>query len=190
MRYFIDTEFIETGTDRRPSIDLISIDLISIGVVCEDGREYYAISNEFQGAYASDWVVKNVIDPLPEMGTPFWKDRAVIRQDLLSFIGLPPDTNRPFDKPEFWGYYADYDWVVFCWMFGNMIDLPKSWPKYCRDLKQMADMCGGIKFPKQKDGEHNALEDAKWNKDMYGYLRVESQTFMDLVDHEQTSRKS
>lgn len=40
---------------------------------------------------------------------------------------------------EFYGYYSDYDWVVFCWLFGRMIDLPKSFPMYCIDLKQTLD---------------------------------------------------
>ena len=38
MRYFYDTEFIDNGR---------IIDLISIGVVAEDGREFYAVSTEF-----------------------------------------------------------------------------------------------------------------------------------------------
>ncbi len=37
MKYWIDTEFIE-----RPC----TIDLISVGLVAEDGREFYAESNE------------------------------------------------------------------------------------------------------------------------------------------------
>lgn len=37
MKYFFDTEFIEDGR---------TIDLVSIGIVCEDGREYYAVSAE------------------------------------------------------------------------------------------------------------------------------------------------
>ena len=47
MRYYLDTEFLE-GTQRsffgktKPTIDLISI-----GIVSEDGREYYAISKDF-----------------------------------------------------------------------------------------------------------------------------------------------
>jgi hypothetical protein len=47
MKYFLDTEFLE-GTQKtlfgktKPTIDLISI-----GIVAEDGREYYAISKEF-----------------------------------------------------------------------------------------------------------------------------------------------
>ena len=36
MRYFYDTEFLEDGE---------TIDLISIGIVAEDGREYYAVTD-------------------------------------------------------------------------------------------------------------------------------------------------
>ena len=52
MRYFIDTEFIEDGK---------TIDLISIGIVAEDGREYYAQSVEFDHRKASEWVKENVL---------------------------------------------------------------------------------------------------------------------------------
>ena len=47
MRYYLDTEFLE-GTQKsffgktKPIIDLISI-----GIVSEGGREYYAISKDF-----------------------------------------------------------------------------------------------------------------------------------------------
>jgi hypothetical protein len=50
MKYFLDTEFLE-GTQREFSNFLISkehfkyIDLISIGIVAEDGN--YAISKDF-----------------------------------------------------------------------------------------------------------------------------------------------
>lgn len=71
----------------------------------------------------------------------------------------------------FWGYYADYDWVVFCQLFGTMMDLPKGWPMYCRDLKQWSDTIGAPKFEGPK-GEHNALEDAKWNAKLYEHLRA------------------
>jgi len=56
-RYFLDTEFIES---------VGSIDLISIALVCDDGRHYYAISNEFdtQAAWDHEWVRENVLWPL------------------------------------------------------------------------------------------------------------------------------
>jgi hypothetical protein len=38
-KYFFDTEFDEDGK---------TIELISIGIKCADGREYYAVSREFE----------------------------------------------------------------------------------------------------------------------------------------------
>ncbi len=49
---------------------------------------------------------------------------------LLAFFGK---------EPEIYGYYADYDWVLLCSLFGRMIDLPKGFPMYCIDLKQIID---------------------------------------------------
>jgi len=48
MKYFYDTEFIE-GTQNQlfGRKSLPTIDLISIGIVSEDNREYYAISKDF-----------------------------------------------------------------------------------------------------------------------------------------------
>lgn len=152
MRYFLDTEFIE-----QPG----SIQLISIGIKCQDGRKYYAISSGFEDRDADDWVRENVIDKLesniPRLPISF------IRQQVLDFIGS--------DVPEFWGYYADYDWVVFCWIFGKMIDLPDGWPMYCRDLKQEMDRKNIRCHIPKPEGEHNALVDAEWNERLHDHLK-------------------
>ena len=55
-RFFYDTEFIEDGT---------TIDLVSIGVVDETGREFYAVSTEFDERRAIPWVRRHVLDQLP-----------------------------------------------------------------------------------------------------------------------------
>ncbi|NJN11668.1 MAG: 3'-5' exoribonuclease [Richelia sp. RM1_1_1] len=52
MKYFFDTEFIEDGN---------TIDLISIGIISEDGREYYAINWDCRLECASQWVIDNVL---------------------------------------------------------------------------------------------------------------------------------
>ena len=44
-----------------------------------------------------------------------------------------------YTNPRFIGYYSDYDWVVFCWIFGKMNYLPSHFPQYCYDLKQELD---------------------------------------------------
>ena len=64
MKYFIDTEFIEGFHKPLFGKKRHYIDLISIGIVCEDGREFYAISNEYNYNKASEWVKENVIIPL------------------------------------------------------------------------------------------------------------------------------
>lgn len=129
MKYFFDTEFIE-----KPC----TIDLISIGMVCEDGREFYAESNEVDWTQAHPWVLNNVKDHLTG------------------------------------AYYADYDWVALCWLFGSMVNLPSFYPKFCMDLKQWNVQLGERELPKQEGVEHHALADARWLRDtwkwMDGYL--------------------
>lgn len=60
------------------------------------------------------------------------------------------------------GFLADYDWVVLCQLFGTMMQLPKGWPMYCRDLRQALDAknLGYIRQP--DDARHHALDDARW----------------------------
>jgi hypothetical protein len=168
MKYFYDTEFIEDGK---------TIDLISIGIVSEDRRTYYAISNEFDATKASEWVKENVLAKLPEKNVNLsdlsisprikeeslaWKSREQIKNEIIAFIGE--------DKPELWAYYADYDHVALCQLFGRMIDLPKNFPFYTMDIKQLCKSIGDPRLPEQGKGEHNALDDAKWNKVAYEFL--------------------
>jgi len=174
MRYFLDTEFIEYPN---------TIQLVSIGIVSEDGRSYYAISSEYDFFKANKWVIDNVITPIYTDTVHSDKQNNVsiswfhkiygkpikqIENEILTFVGYP---KYPQGKPEFWGYYSDYDWVVFCWIFGKMVDLPSGFPMYCKDLKQLMDEKGFKKPPIQSpDGEHNALIDAKWNKELFETL--------------------
>lgn len=177
MRFFLDTEFIESGPGKP-------IQLISIGIVSQDGDTFYAISSEFNPDDASDWVKENVISQLePEDIVPRYP-LAVLANLVKDWVLSLRDGVRNLGrerKPEFWGYYADYDWVVFCQMFGTMMDLPKGFPMYCRDLKQWCDDLGNPELPKQGKGEHNALADALWNKAVYDYLdRLELDRIKDV----------
>ena len=155
MRHFFDTEFIEYGPDGK---NKGTIDLVSIGIVSEDGGEYYAIHDGFDSSRANEWVKANVLTKLEEEITR--KSSAQIRKDILEFVG--------FDKnPEFYAYFCAYDWVVFCWIFGTMSELPEHFPMWCRDIKQIMSQNNITRdqLPSQdEDGHHNALEDALWNK--------------------------
>lgn len=150
-RWFLDTEFNENGR---------TIELISIALVSDDGREFYAVSSEFDPQTCNDWVKQHVLPRLPRQET--WVSRAEIAEALRTLLLTDP--------PEIWAYYADYDWVAFCQLFGRMIDLPKGLPMWCRDIKQLAWSLGDPKLPEQGAGEHDALEDARWNLRVYRFL--------------------
>lgn len=190
-KYFIDTEFIEDGK---------TIDLISIGIVREDGESLYLQNVECDFSKATDWVWRNVFPHLihfdmrgkrschPVVETYdsglgrrtitkccganadpskscFWATRIEIREAVLKFCNV-----EKYGKPEFWGYFADYDWVVFCQLFGTMMELPKCFPMFCNDLKQLADQLGDIRLPKPSVEIHHALSDAEWIKESYAFL--------------------
>ncbi len=336
MKYFLDTEFLEGPQRKRifgvPALGLRwdetghaeiyrpytkpTIDLISIGIVAENGREYYAISKDFNlkeawnrfqlkatiiplgnikkegpGVAKVYWLRENVLKPIwremflmqecdsylldEEEAANFkieldsgehdfhftfksfkallkiWgRTNKQIAEEIKAFcivnswhtstysreqpFGFTKSVKKYFnyeevlqkmenikndyvsngaydlsvrlieekDYPEFYAYYADYDWVVFCWLFGKMIDLPEGFPMYCRDLKQVLDEKAKLKiqdycfgdteeeknrmidrsipsqvesfktfknYP-QKENEHNALSDARWNKKLYEFL--------------------
>lgn len=147
LRYFIDTEFIEDGR---------TIDLISIGIVCDDGREFYAEAADVPWDKADPWVLANVRPHL--RGGTVVKSLPDIAKEVVDFV------QAGAGKPQFWGYYADYDWVVLCRLYGRMIDLPGGWPMFCMDIKQVAVERGDPKLPEQTGTEHNAIEDVRWNR--------------------------
>lgn len=219
MKYFLDTEFIEGFHKPLFGKRRHFIDLISIGIVAEDGREYYAISSEYDYHKADNWVKDNVIHKLycqtihgdnrnrfdaDKFHKSYGKTNKQIAQEIFNFCITPAKLNKNGsvtitinDNPDFYAYYADYDWVVFCSLFGRMIDLPKGYPMYCKDLKQTLDEKSkywigkstlertkrmGVditkdiidlklhpNYPKQEN-EHSAIDDAKWNMELFNFL--------------------
>lgn len=158
MRYWFDTEFIERGAS-RPII------FLSLGMVAEDGRELYIEApdareqvNVDHAEFGDRWLIDNVRPHLHDgAGGPF---RGLdIPAEILKFCDV-----EKYGAPEFWAYFADYDWVVLCQLFGRMIDLPNGWPMYCLDLKQQMHHLGikREKLPAQEGVEHHALADARW----------------------------
>lgn len=177
MKYFLDTEFSENGKH---------IDLISIGVVAEDGRELYRQCAEFEPAYASPWVQANVFPHLQTCSTSWplgeprhvfgqcrrldcvWRGRGQIAYELSVFL----DPKR-YGKPEIWGWCAAYDFVVLCQLFGTMMELPEDWPHYIRDLQFLLDLSGiaDEQLPPQQ-GAHHALADAHYIQQIVTFLEV------------------
>lgn len=183
IKYFIDTEFIDDGK---------TIDLISIGIVCEDGREYYAQSVEFRPEKASEWVTENVIahlDICPYGSEGYvkslyqhaqgqcvdqrrgrlhrcpWRTRTQLLHGLNIFFNAHASV-------ELWGWCAGYDFVALCQLFGTMMDLPAGYPHYIRDLQYLLDERGiaDDELPQQEEAIHNALADARHIKRLWEYI--------------------
>lgn len=153
MRYFYDCEFIEDGR---------TIDLVSIGVVAEDGREFYAVSTEFDPGRAGRWVRSNVLDKLPSPASSAYRSRACIRDELTAFLldGRDPHRARQSDV-EMWAWVGAYDHVVLCQLWGDMTALPRFMPRYTRELKQLWEERGRPALPPVPAGAHDALVDAR-----------------------------
>lgn len=131
-RYFYDCEFIEDGT---------TVDLVSIGVVDEYGREFYAVSTEFDDSRAVPWVRRNVLDKLPSPADRAWRSRERIRDDLYDFL-MEPIRDRPGEQLELWAWFAAYDHVVLAQLWGAMPALPREIPRYTKELRQLWDERG------------------------------------------------
>ena len=155
VRYFIDTEF----TTDDPS----AIELISIGIVAEDGREYYAISKGFDQERVSGWVAEHVLPLLEPESDPGWRPLETIRDELISLLNDPND--------EVWGYSPAYDWFLVHSLFGGWSKLPETMPRHCWDLKQWAWQMKVTDLPRQTAREHHALEDARHDAVVYSHLR-------------------
>lgn len=284
MKYYLDTEFLEGTQKKWFGKTKPIIDLISIGIVSEDNREYYAISKDFNlkeawNRFQMKQVYGDMRNRYPDGVKEYWIRENVLRpifDELLKrfdaesskslrmgiYIGtiVNPDfsykvmkylinrygkTNNQIaieverfvdngqmskvvskegeeighvlyykehddfvddfknknegyteikETPvQFYTYYGAYDWVVFCWLFGKMIDLPKGFPMFSIDLKVMLDDCiekinnysrsdermpkvtaksmkeNNPRYPKQEN-LHNALDDARWNLKLHQFI--------------------
>ncbi len=148
MRYFYDCEFIEDGR---------TIELVSIGLVAEDGREFYAISTEFDPDRAINWVRRNVLDKLPGPADPAWRSRARIREELLEFL---TGSGEPI---ELWAWMAGYDHVCLAQLWGDMRALPRPIPRFTHELRQRWEDAGSPPLPEAPADQHDALADARHN---------------------------
>lgn len=107
MRIFFDTEF--TGLHKNTT-------LISIGLVDEDGREFYAELNDYGKDQLDPWLSENIIDKLTGENVV---STAQLRKQLTAFLS-------GYDSVEMWSDCLAYDWVLFNDIFGGAFNIPKN----------------------------------------------------------------
>jgi hypothetical protein len=173
MKIYTDWEFIEDGH---------TIDPISVALVREDGREYYAVFEDMPVSriMKHDWLRAHVVPSLPivrhdgirplrrpflDRSHPDVKPREVIRDGVRRFIVDTPSV-------ELWGWYCAYDHVCLAQLFGRMVDLPTGVPMWTNDVRQEAERLGNPQLPEQDSGVHNALADARHIRVMAEHLAV------------------
>lgn len=161
MKYFYDLEFREDGHQ---------IDFISIGIVAEDGREYYAVAQEvgndqgelYKKLVKHRWLMENVISQLPLKLDRAGKPRIVLPTNVHpqnpSFV---LDIDHPNVLPqqviakqvkafltdehgpvELWAWYGAYDHVRLMQLWGSMMARPPWLPMWTHDINQKAEENG------------------------------------------------
>lgn len=160
VKVFHDWESLENGVTIAP---------ISVGMVREDGSEYYAV---FAGApfweiQQNFWLNKNVwpVTSLDgespvEDGEAYFKSRDEIAIDVREFLTEVPGL-------ELWGDYCAYDHVCLAQLYGTMLALPQGIPMFTSDLQTEIAWLGleNSSLPPRPAyclPKHNALRDARY----------------------------
>lgn len=181
MKIFLDTEFLNRGAGNP-------IDLISIGMVREDGEEFYAINVDAPlGAMVRDaWIRANVWPTLPLIpaaevgatGVIDWDHEHPDIQYVKKLENLREDTYQFLvaeGEPELWGSFSGFDYVVLSQLSGTFSDHRPGVPMFINDIQQELNTYHDGKLnralPPREDVAHHALNDAKRVKTILEWLR-------------------
>jgi hypothetical protein len=178
MLFWYDCEFLEDGR---------TIDMISIGIVAQDGREYYAVNKDapWRRIRHHKWLMENVVPGLPKAHgdwrqempkswlfnhlDPAVRRRHVIAQEVREFLtaGLAAG-----ERAQLWGYFSAYDHVLLAQLWGPMMALPAGVPMLTCDIEQEAMRLEveGL-LPEHTGRAHNALDDARWNRAAWEFVQ-------------------
>ncbi|MDP9154866.1 MAG: 3'-5' exoribonuclease [Pseudomonadota bacterium] len=142
-RVFIDTEFTNFA-DR---------DLISIALVCDDGREFYGERSDYSRHACSEFVIREVLPQLghePQKVFPYGELAALVRLWLGQFFSAP-NPRICFDDAG--------DWELLVELVG---EIQSFW-----EAERVTDRISEAKtedYFAQHGGRHHALHDARANR--------------------------
>lgn len=142
-RYFLDTEFTDFGAPQ----------LISVAIVGEDGREFYAERSDLDSRLCSEFVRKVVVPLLgqyPGRTMPI----SQLRDELRAWLQAVPLKPKPLLCYDFEG---DIDLVE------QLLDepLPRGWK--VENVARKIDGTRRAAYLQQHGSEHHALHDARAN---------------------------
>ena len=183
-KIFFDMEF--TGLHQKTT-------LISIGLIAEDGRTFYAEFNDYDKSQLDDWLRENVIANLlmkaPSKGEAEYYVKSRFKKDIsltkLSCVQMRGSTKEireeleiwlnEVEQVEMWSDCLAYDWVLFNQMWGHAFNIPKNVYYIPFDICTMFKLKGiDPDISREEFAEmvtntqkHNALWDAKVIKKCY-----------------------
>ena len=122
-KLFFDTEF--TGLHQKTT-------LISLGIISECGKTFYAELTDYDKAQIDDWLRQNVIANL--FFTPKTENEQVDFGDgCFAYVGnieglktALEEWLSQFGKVQMWSDCLSYDWVLLCEIFGHAFNMPEK----------------------------------------------------------------
>ena len=181
MKIFFDTEF--TGLHKDTT-------LISIGLVDENGKTFYAEFTDYD-SNVDEWIWKNVILNLKWSKEGPIENFININEDSLEVNGdkeyvkaALADWLSRYDNVELVSDVCHYDMVLFIDIFGSAFDIPDNVNPACHDINQDIARYFNISereaFDKSREeianviqgDKHNSLYDALVIKNIYEKIIV------------------
>ncbi len=129
MKIFLDTEF--TGLHKNTT-------LISLGMVAENGRTFYAEFNDYDNTQLDHWLTNNVIAKLKyndrdsfvsmsyDLSIKGECESIEVKGSTSSIKELLEKWLVSFGDVEIWSDCLAYDWVLFCDVFDHAFNIPKN----------------------------------------------------------------
>lgn len=180
MEIFFDTEF--TGLHKNTT-------LISIGLIAENGKTFYAELTDYDKSQVDDWLNDNVIKNLNRSSDESLSrnmnftnsidgkhNDIVVNGDKKYVKAKLEEWLLQFDEVEIWSDCLAYDWVLFNDIFGHAFNIPKNVYYIPFDICTLFKIKGidpdisREKFADIEGDKHNALYDAKVIKACYEKL--------------------
>lgn len=121
MNLYFDTEF--TGLHKDTT-------LISIGIISDDNRLFYAELNDYDKSQVNEWLQENVINNLRYNNKNIFKAESgynlAIKGNLKEVSEALKEWIGQFEDVKIWSDCLAYDWVLFNHLFGHAFNLPNN----------------------------------------------------------------
>ena len=184
MKIFFDTEF--TGLHKNTT-------LISIGLVDENGRTFYAEFSDYDESQCDEWIKENVIKhlkwsiegPLEDFSNIYVNDweaygtKKYIKTVLADWLSK-------YEEVELVSDCCHYDMVLFVDIFGSAWTIPAVVNPVChninQDIAEYFDISERKAFDKSREEIIKTHNEENWYNPSYKKIEIEGDKHNALYD--------